>query len=180
MNPTPLLSRRWPQRLLLAALLALAASPALAEPPSDGDVNRLLSASRAQNMLDSMLPQIEAMQRQQFAQLTAQRPLDAAQQQKVQQIQERTQATVRKALSWQEMRPLYVSLYKQSFSRQDVLAMAEFYESPAGQSMLDKTPQLMQNLMGAIQQKITPLFADLQKDLEQTVNTPPPAPAKKP
>ncbi|WIH05247.1 DUF2059 domain-containing protein [Xanthomonas translucens pv. graminis] len=176
MNPTPLLSRRWPQRLLLAALLALAAAPALAEPPSDGDINRLLSASRAQNMLDSMLPQIEAMQRQQFAQLTAQRPLDAAQQQKVQQIQERTQATVRKALSWQEMRPLYVSLYKQSFSRQDVLAMAEFYESPAGQSMLDKTPQLMQNLMGAIQQKITPLFADLQKDLEQTVNT---APAKK-
>jgi len=173
MNPTPLLSRRWPQRLLLAALLALAAAPALAEPPSDGDVNRLLSASRAQNMLDSMLPQIEAMQRQQFAQLTAQHPLDAAQQQKVQQIQERTQATVRKALSWQEMRPLYVNLYKQSFSKQDVLAMAEFYESPAGQSMLDKTPQLMQNLMGAIQQKITPLFVDLQKDLEQTVNTPP-------
>ena len=177
MNPTPSLSRSWPQRLLLAALLTLAAAPALAEPPSDGDVNRLLSASRAQNMLDSMLPQIEAMQRQQFAQLTAQRPLDAAQQQKVQQIQERTQATVRKALSWQEMRPLYVSLYKQSFSKQDVLAMAEFYESPAGQSMLDKTPQLMQNLMGAIQQKITPLFADLQKDLEQTVGAPP-APAK--
>lgn len=176
MNPTPLLSSRWPQRLLLAALLALAAAPALAEPPSDGDINRLLSASRAQNMLDSMLPQIEAMQRQQFAQLTAQRPLDAAQQQKVQQIQERTQATVRKALSWQEMRPLYVNLYKQSFSKQDVLAMAEFYESPAGQSMLDKTPQLMQNLMGAIQQKITPLFADLQKDLEQTVNTPPAKP----
>ncbi|MEB1531125.1 DUF2059 domain-containing protein [Xanthomonas sp. WHRI 7945] len=175
MNPTPSLSRSWPQRLLLAALLAMAAAPALAEPPSDGDVNRLLSASRAQNMLDSMLPQIEAMQRQQFAQLTAQRPLDAAQQQKVQQIQERTQATVRKALSWQEMRPLYVSLYKQSFSKQDVLAMAEFYESPAGQSMLDKTPQLMQNLMGAIQQKITPLFADLQKDLEQTVGAPPPA-----
>jgi hypothetical protein len=173
MNPTPLLSRRWPQRLLLAALLALAAAPALAEPPSDGDINRLLSASRAQNMLDSMLPQIEAMQRQQFAQLTAQRPLDAAQQQKVQQIQERTQATVRKALSWQEMRPLYVNLYKQSFSKQDVLAMAEFYESPAGQSMLDKTPQLVQNLMGAIQQKITPLFVDLQKDLEQTVNAPP-------
>jgi len=78
-------------------------------------------------------------------------------------------------LSWQEMRPLYVNLYKQLFSKQDVLAMAEFYESPAGQSMLDKTPQLMQNLMGAIQQNITPLFADLQKDLEQTVNTPPAA-----
>ncbi|MBO9880870.1 DUF2059 domain-containing protein [Xanthomonas sp. D-109] len=172
MSPTPRFFR-WPQRLLLALLLALAALPALAEPPTDADVNRLLSASRAQNMLDTMLPQIEAMQRQQFAQLTAQHPLDTAQQQKLQQIQERTQATVRKALSWQEMRPLYVNLYKQTFSKQEVLAMAEFYESPAGQSLLDKTPQLMQNLMGAIQQKMTPLFADLQKDLEQTVNAPP-------
>ncbi|CBA17541.1 DUF2059 domain-containing protein [Xanthomonas albilineans] len=176
MNSLPRFSHRWPQRLLLSMLLALASVPALAEAPSDADINRLLSASRAQNMLDTMLPQIEAMQRQQFAQLNAQRHFSPAQQQKLQQIQERTQATVHQAMSWQEMRPLYVNLYKQSFSKQDVLAMAEFYESPAGQSMLDKTPQLMQNLMVAMQQKMAPLLANLQKELEQTVNAPPAKP----
>ncbi|WP_045728738.1 DUF2059 domain-containing protein [Xanthomonas sp. GPE 39] len=176
MNLLPRFSPRWPQRVLLAMLLALTSVPALAEPPSDADINRLLSASRAQNMLDSMLPQIEAMQRQQFAQLTAQRHLSPEQQQKLQHIHELTQATVHQALSWQEMRPLYVNLYKQSFSKQDVLAMAEFYESPAGQSMLDKTPQLMQNLMVAMQQKMTPLLANLQKELQETVKEPPAKP----
>ncbi|KFA29161.1 DUF2059 domain-containing protein [Xanthomonas vasicola] len=180
MTPTSSLAtpRGLARRLLLAALLAVAAPVALAQAPSDADINRLLAASRAQTMLDTMLPQIEAMQQQQFAQLTAQRQLDAEQQAQLQRIQERTRQTVRKALSWSELRPMYVDIYKRSFSREDVLPMAEFYESSAGQSLLDKTPALTQNLMGAIQQKMLPLFADLRKDLEKIVNEP--APAKKP
>lgn len=153
------------RRLALAALLALAAGPVLAEPPSDADVNRLLAASRAQTMLDALMPQIDAMQQQQFNQLTAQHHLDAHQQDQLRRIQERTRQTLHQALSWSELRPMYVDLYKRSFSRADVLAMAEFYESPAGQSLLDKTPALMQNVMVAIQQRMQPLMADLQKDL---------------
>ncbi|WP_407463521.1 DUF2059 domain-containing protein [Xanthomonas campestris pv. raphani] len=179
MTPTAFISaRRHARRLLVLLVLALAVPGAWAQAPSDADVNRLLAASRAQTMLDTMLPQIEAMQQQQFAQLTAQRQLDADQQAQLQRIQDRTRQTVRKALSWSELRPMYVDLYKRSFSREDVIAMAEFYESSAGQSLLDKTPALTQNLMGAIQQKMLPLFTDLQKDLEKIVNEP--AAAQKP
>lgn len=161
------------RRLLLAtSLLLVSITPALAAAPTDGDINRLLAASRAQNMLDSMLPQMEAMQAQQFAQLTRDQSLTPEQQARVQRIQQRTSQTIREALSWSQMRPMYVELYKQSFTKEDVLAMAEFYESPAGQSLLDKTPALMQNLMVAIQQKMGPLLTNLQKDLEQIVNEP--------
>lgn len=173
--PTSLLRRRLP-RLLLALGLALAsATPAFAAAPTDTDINRLLAASRAQTMLDSMLPQMEAMQQQQFAQLTQQQQLSPDQQTQLQRIQQRTSQTMREALSWSQMRPMYVDLYKKSFSQEDVLAMAEFYESSAGQSLLDKTPTLMQNLMVAIQLKMQPLLAGLQKDLEQIVNEPEPA-----
>lgn len=164
-------SRHLPRAALLLAL-ALASLPALAAPPSDGDINRLLSASRAQTMLDSMLPQIEAMQRQQFGQITQQRQLSPLQQKQLQRIQVRTGQTLKQALSWQQLRPMYVDLYKQTFSKEDVLAMAEFYESSAGQSLLDKTPALMQNVMVAIQTRMQPLFVDLQKDLETIVNEP--------
>lgn len=165
------ISRRLHRTALLLAL-ALASVPALAAPPTDGDINRLLSASRAQAMLDSMLPQIETMQRQQFEQVTQQRQLTPQQQEQLQRIQARTAQTLRQALSWQQLRPMYVDLYKQTFSKEDVLAMAEFYESSAGQSLLDKTPTLMQNVMVAIQARMQPLFADLQKDLEAIVNEP--------
>ena len=166
---------RFPARLRRTALLmvlALASTPVFAAPPTDGDINRLLSASRAQAMLDSMLPQIEQMQRQQFEQAARERQLTPQQKEQLQRIQARTQQTLRQALSWQQLRPMYVDLYKQTFSKEDVLAMAEFYESSAGQSLLDKTPALMQNVMVAIQTRMQPLFADLQKDLETIVNEP--------
>lgn len=167
---------RFPTRLRAAAfmlVLAFAAAPAWAAPPTDGDINRLLSASRAQAMLDAMLPQIEQMQRQQFDQVAKERQLTPQQQEQLQRIQARTQQTLREALAWQQLRPMYVDLYKKTFSKEDVLAMAEFYESSAGQSLLDKTPALMQNVMVAIQARMQPLFADLQKDLEAIVNEPP-------
>jgi len=160
------------RRATLLLVLAAASAPVLAAAPTDGDINRLLSASRAQSMIDTMLPQIEAMQQQQFQQVAAQRKLNAQQQEQLQRIQARTSQTLRQALSWQQLRPMYVDLYKKTFSKEDVLAMAEFYESPAGQSLLDKTPALMQNVMVAIQTRMQPLFADLQKDLEAIVNEP--------
>ncbi|WNH54285.1 DUF2059 domain-containing protein [Stenotrophomonas oahuensis] len=176
-------ARRGLTRLVLGLALGLAAiAPALAAPPTDADINRLLAASRAQSMLDTMLPQIEAMQRQQFEQVAQQRQLDETQRAQLQRIEQRTNQTIRQALSWQQLRPMYVDLYKKTFSKEDVLAMAEFYESSAGQSLLDKTPALMQNVMVAIQERMQPLFVDLQKDLEAIVNeqpAPAAAPAKK-
>lgn len=157
-------------RLLLTTALMLGSiAPAAASPPSDSDINRLLAASRAQSMLDAMLPQMEAMQAQQFSQLTREQSFTPEQKQQLQRIQQRTSQTLREALSWSQLRPMYVDIYKQSFTREDVLAMAEFYESPAGQSLLDKTPTLMQNLMVAIQQKVNPLLTSLQTDLEAIV-----------
>lgn len=160
---------------LSLALAMLLTTPAFAAPPSDGDINRLLAASRAQTMLDSMLPQMEAMQRQQFAQMASQHSLTPEQTAQMQKIEQRTSQTLRQALAWSQLRPMYVDLYKQSFSKDDILAMAEFYESSAGQSLLDKTPALMQNLMQAIQQRMQPMLADLQKDLDQIVSEGEPA-----
>ena len=64
------------------------------------------------------------------------------------------------------MRPLYVDVYKKTFTSEEVKAMAKFYESPAGKSLLDKTPLLMQNLMLAIQQKMIPMLEALQAELK--------------
>lgn len=158
------------RRLGLALLLAACAGMAWAqqpEPPSDADVERLLVAARAQSLLDTMLPQMEAMQQQQFAQVTQGRELTVQQREQLDRIQAKTTEILRRALAWEEMRPLYIHLYKKTFSKQDVEAMTAFYESPAGRSLLDKTPTLMQNLMGAIQLKMTPLFKELEGELQQ-------------
>ena len=169
-------------RLLVAACLALCAATALAAPPSDADIERLLKASRAESMLNAILPQMEEMQRQQFAQITAGKELTAEQKTEVDRIQARTNEIVRKSLAWEEMRPLYVDVYRKTFTSEEVKAIAKFYESPAGKNLLDKTPALMQNLMLAIQQKIVQMLDELQAELKTVAEEEAkaaPAPAKK-
>lgn len=167
-------------RLLAAACLALASATAFAAPPTDADIERLLKASRAESMLGAILPQMEAMQRQQFEQLTQDKQLSAEQKAEIDRIQARTSEIVRKALAWEEMRPVYVDVYKKTFTSEEVKAIAKFYESPAGNNLLDKTPALMQNLMAAVQQKMVPMLEELQTELkavaaeEQTKTAAPP------
>lgn len=163
-------------RLLLAACLALSTFAASAAPPSDADIERLLTASRAQGMLDAILPQMEAMQRQQFEQITAGKDLSAEQKVEIERLHLRTSDILRRSLSWEEMRPLYIDVYKKTFTREDVRAMAKFYESSAGKSLLDKTPLLMQNLMGAVQQKVLPLLEQLKTELDTVAVQPVKAP----
>ena len=167
-------------RLLLAACLALSTFAAAAAPPSDADIERLLVASRAQGMLDAILPQMEAMQSQQFEQITAGKDLSAGQKAEIERLHARTSDILRRSLSWEEMRPLYIDVYKKTFSREDVRAMAKFYESPAGKSLLDKTPALMQNLMGAVQQKVLPLLEELKTELDTVAVEPVKAPEVSP
>jgi uncharacterized protein len=166
-------------RLLIAVWLMLSAATALAAPPSDADIERLLKASRAESMLSAILPQMEEMQRQQFEQITAGKDLTPEQKADVERIQARTNEIVRKTLAWDQMRPLYVEVYKKTFTSEDVKSISKFYESPAGKNLLDKkspagknlldkTPALMQNLMGAIQQKIIPMIEELQTELKES------------
>lgn len=162
-----------PLRSMLVLALALASAlPALAAPPSDGEVNRLLAASRAQVTLSSLLPQMETMQAQQFAQVLANPALSTSQRQQVQAIAQRTSQSVRQSMSWSQLRPIYVQQYKQHFTREEVLAMAEFYESDTGQRMLDKTPEVMNGTMAAIDMLLKPQMQQLQRELEAITATP--------
>lgn len=159
-------------RLSLAIPLLLLAGAAWAAPPADADVERLLKASRAQGMLDGVLPQMEALQRQQFQQFSSDRGLTAAQQAEAARIQDRTTQIMRESLSWEQMRPLYIEAYRQTFTSQDVKALTKFYESPAGKALLDKTPMLMQNLTLAMQHKVKPMLDALKSELDGVAQDP--------
>lgn len=159
-------------RILLAALFALlAAFPAQAQQPADdARLDRLLEVTRARQMVDAMLPQIEASQQQMVAQLAGGRELDAAQQQRLDRIMASSAASMRKALSWDNLEPLYRDVYRQTFTGEDVDAIVAFYESATGQRMLDKMPELMQNTMAAVQRLVVPMLQDMERQVAAEVD----------
>jgi hypothetical protein len=161
-------------RLCLLLVLTLVALPSMAAEPTDADIDRLLKASRAESLLAAILPQMEAVQQQEFDKHFAGTEMTAEQKAEVARIQAKTNEIVRKALSWEQMRPVYLEVYKKTYTRDDVRAITRFYESAAGQRMLDKNPALMQNIMSAVQQKMVPMLEELQGEIKNIPVTPPP------
>ncbi len=160
--------------LLLALLLFAPFAPAPAHAadavPDDARLDRLLEVTRARAMLEDMLPQIEASQRQMVAQMTAGQELDAEQQARLEAIVSRSNAAVRQALSWENLGQVYRDIYRRTFDAQDIDAIIAFYETPAGQRMLDKMPALMQHTMEAMQQLMVPVLEQMQDEIAAEVS----------
>lgn len=154
------------KHLVLAALL-LATPLAAAAPPSDAQVDELLSVMRAHRTVEALVPQVQASQQQMVQQLIAGQSLSAAQQRQLDAIVYRSNAQMLGSLSWHRMQPLYRDIYRQTFSAQDMTAMVEFYGSPVGQTLLDKMPLLMHNTMTALQTLMGPMLQQMQWDIEQ-------------
>ncbi|SFL14602.1 DUF2059 domain-containing protein [Lysobacter sp. cf310] len=150
------------------ALALMLASPlaALAAPPSDAQVSRLLEVMRARQTVETMLPQIEASQQQMVEQMMAGREITPAERERLNSVIARSSAQMRKSLAWDKLEPIYRDIYRDTFDGQDTDALIAFYASPTGQRLLDKMPALMQNTMSAMQKLVVPMMQELQKDIE--------------
>lgn len=157
------------KRTALAALLLMLSAPfaGRAAPPSDAQVDQLLSVMRAQKTVEALVPQVQASQQQMVQRLIAGQSLTPAQQHQLDGIVYKSNAQMLGLLSWHRMQPLYRDIYRQTFSAEDMAAMVGFYGSPVGQNLLDKMPQLMRNTMTAMQTLMVPMLQQMQQDIEQ-------------
>ncbi|HEY0504501.1 MAG TPA: DUF2059 domain-containing protein [Lysobacter sp.] len=167
------------KRALLALFLALAAPLAHAAAPTDAQIDRLLEVMRARHTLEAILPQVEASQQQMVEQMTAGQPMTDAQRAQLQRLVARTSRSIRDALAWEKLEPVYRDIYRQTFEAQDMDAMIAFYGSPAGQRVLDKMPQAMQSTMAAMQKLLVPMMQQMQQDIAAELQPVPAEPAAK-
>lgn len=159
--------------ILFCLLLGLAiAGNAQAAPPSTAQIERLLQVMEAQKVIDQMIPammqQSNAMLDRQLASTQAS-DADKARAQRMMAAQE---SSLREMLAWNNLKPVYVRVYADTLSAEEVLAMTRFYESPEGRSVMQKMPQVIQRTMqemqplaqAAMQKMMAELEAELARD----------------
>jgi hypothetical protein len=64
---------------------------------------------------------------------------------------------------WDAMRPMYVRLYRETFTEDEVKAMLKFYKTPAGQAMIKKMPQLIHDVMDDVTRVMKPMIAQMAR-----------------
>jgi len=73
-------------------------------------------------------------------------------------------------LGWKQMQPAFIDLYARNFTDAELDAIVAFYKTPAGAALIDKIPQidnqiqqLAQSRLNILQPQITQAFSDFRK-----------------
>jgi hypothetical protein len=157
------MKRSW---IVTVLFLATVASVASADEASHREAAlELLEITNARQMLDQYMASFEQMMSQQLSSMDL--PPDGQEAAKA--VQKEMMDWLSEFLAWDQMKGMYVDIYIEVFTEEEVNELIEFYKSPLGQKLLAKMPELMQKTMqktqAMLQQKMPEFQQRLQKSL---------------
>lgn len=150
------------KRTLLAAcfcLSAVAVQSVQAQPATRDTIEQFLTVTEARQMLELAYQQMDQMQQR----ASAGQPADALSKKHREQVQQLLKAE----LSWDNLQEPLIALYGTVFSDAELQDIISFYQSPAGQKFLKRQPELMQNTMQMMQQRMVALQPKLEALIKQ-------------
>lgn len=140
-------------------------------PPSDSSIHELLQVTQTHKMLDAMQAQIDSMLKKVTHQATGGQPVDAGEQKIIDTQTSKLNNVLMQQISWSKLEPMYIDIYRKSFTQKEVDDMLVFYKSPSGQSMIEKMPVVMAQAMQTMQGEMATLMPQIQKITEDTANS---------
>jgi hypothetical protein len=89
--------------------------------------------------------------------------LNAEQQSILDDMRSKMVAVMKDELNWDSLEPLFVGIYRKTFTQSEVDGMLKFYKSPAGKALIAKLPVVMQNSMAVTQDHVKDMVPRLQQ-----------------
>jgi hypothetical protein len=165
--------------LYVVTISCLAAvTSSIAAPPSDQSINELLDVMNMPRMMDQILTNMDqeikaGMQRGLQQSLRGREPA-AEQRAEVDKFQKKLMGIMRDELTFDKVKDIYVRVYRETFTQEEVNGLITFYKSPAGKAYVEKVPSVMQRAGAEMQSRIGPMVQKLNimqqeflKDLEK-------------
>src|SRR5262249_20880535 len=139
-------------------------APALAAdaPPSEQSIRRLLALTETEKLLDSMMGHIETMMRTTTDAALRGRPPSPREQEVLDRMFARTTALFRQEMSWSKLEPMYLRVFRETLTQEEVDGMIAFYQTPAGRAVIRKMPLIMQASMREMQAMMVPMMDKLK------------------
>jgi len=136
---------------------------------------QLLGLMDVEKNLKQSLDMVKKMQMEQLKTMTP-HGQDTA---KVQEMQSKIMNLVAEEMSWEKMRADYVAIYAETFTEEELRGMVEFYQTPVGRKLIEKTPELMQRPMMITQKQMAEMMPKVEAAVREArqAATAAPAPA---
>lgn len=159
-------------RLAGILLFTCLISPAFAAdtPPSDASLHELMEVMHMHSTLDSTLKQVEGMMRSSVESGLAGKSLDDGQRKIVESGEVKMRDLIVSTMTWDKMEPMYLDIYRRSFSQKEIDDTLTFYKSPSGQAVVAKLPVVMQETMKSVQAEMNTLTPEIQRIARETTS----------
>lgn len=141
----------------------LLGSFSLAAPPTDESINKLIEVSNATQAIKGVQQQVDAMLKSTVRDATKGQPVSPDEQKVFDTFQERVREIVLKQLDENKFKAMYVPVYREVYTQDEVDQMIAFYESPTGKMFSSKMPIIVQKSMGIMQQQMGPMMQEMQQ-----------------
>lgn len=154
------------------ALLSVygSASATQSQPPSNASIHSLLEATQAHKTIDAMVSQMDGLMRKSMQQAIGPQKFDAGEQKIMDGMINQLNDLMKQQLAWKKLEPMYIDLYRKTFTQKEVDDMLTFDRSPSGRSMIAKMPALVAASMQTMQGEMKTLMPQLQKISQETAS----------
>ena len=170
--------KRWIAVLALAVMVPVCGAQTV-DTAKQAKVQALFDVMHMDKMMDKMMTSVMQMVGQMVQSTPGVDQMSPAQQKLLAGLEKNAMKLATDNMGWKAMEPEYVKIYADTFSSDEIDAITKFYSSPAGQTMLEKTPELTQASMKIVQARMVTLQPQLKALQDQFVkdmaNAEPPA-----
>jgi hypothetical protein len=147
----------------MAAALLLAGAAWADEASRTAKAEELLQLTNSDQSFKQMVDHARDIQKAQAAKLAL--PEEAKEQ--AQQIQDKIMLIITDRLNWDKLKPVFVKLYADTLTDEELDGMVAFYKSPAGKAMLAKMPLLASKSIKVTQEAMQDVQADIRRIVEE-------------
>jgi hypothetical protein len=153
------------------AIAVLAPAAAWAEPAKPETIEELLVVSKAQSLIESTYKNVDDNMQLNMNQALSQVPGNTEEKRAyAENFSRKISKIMRDDLNWDSLKPMFVRIYSESFTQEELVGVLDFYKTPAGQAMINKMPLVMQKTMVEMQQRMGPMMQRVSQAAKDAID----------
>jgi len=157
----------------VAAISLLFSATTLAEPSnapaSEASIRELMEITQASKLIDGVSVQLDGMMQSTIARSLAGKNISPEQQQVIDEMRTKLVSIMTQSLRWDQMEPMMIDIYRQTFTQAEIDGMLDFYRTDIGKALIAKMPLVMENSMKAVQERTASITPQIQQLTRETI-----------